>query len=174
VRDLPIESLTDHDRLVVRETRDEIASTPPPKDFGYLGCPVAVLGVIILLSWVKVVEAVPALSFFTPFIMLAGVLMVVAGPIAGFTAGGFVRGAATAAAEAAIAHLESGDAERDVTLRAATLLISHAFVSQGATTSEAFQVEEVAARIRDVLPLVLAVEAYLVEQDGVYPVFTAE
>ena len=170
--DLPVESLTDDDRLVVRETRQEIASAPPPTDLGHLGCPVAVLGVVILIGWVKLVDVVSALAFFTPFVMLGGILMVVSGPIAGFTAGGFVRRAATTATEAALAHLESADEERDVRLRAATLLISHAFVIQGPTTSETFDADQVAERIRAVLPLVIAVERYLVEEEGVDPVFT--
>lgn len=164
--------LTDHDRLVVRESHEEIAATPPATGLGYLGCPVALLGIVIFVLWPQLLEAIPAASFFTPFVMLAAVLMVIAGPVAGFTSGGGGRGRSTAAVEAALRQLESGDGDRDVMLRAATLLISHAFVSQGPTTSQTYDVLEVTSRIGSALPLVLSAEAYLVEELGVHEVFT--
>lgn len=167
-----IQRLTDHDRLVVRESHEEIVATPPSKGLGYLGCPVALLGIVIFVLWPQLLGVMPAASFFTPFAMLAAVLMVIGGPVAGFASGGFVRGRSTAAVEAALRQLESGDGDRDVMLRASTLLISHAFVSQGPTTSQTYEVVEVMPRIGDELPVVLAVEAYLVEELGVHRVFT--
>ena len=165
------ERLTDHDRLVVRETHEEIAATPPPSDFGYLGCPVALLGIVVLVLWPQLLRVLPAAGFFTPFAMLAAVLMVIGGPVVGLTSGGSVRGRSSAAVEAALRQLESGDGDRDVMLRAATLLICHAFVSHGPTTSQTYQADEVAPRIAGAFALVVAVEGYLVEELQEYPMF---
>jgi len=59
-----------------------------------------------------------------------------------------------------------------VVLRAATLLISHAFVSQGPTTTQTYEAEQVVPRIGGVLPLVVAVEVFMVDEMGAIPVFS--
>jgi len=58
----PVQHLSDHDRLVVRESYEEIVAAPPPAGLGYLGCPVALLGVVVLVLWPQLlgVSAVPS------------------------------------------------------------------------------------------------------------------
>jgi hypothetical protein len=168
----PPERLSEEDRRVIADTLEEISSTTPPTDLGYLGCPVAILGVVLLLGWPQVLGLVPWAAFFSPFVMLGAVLFIIGGPIAGLRSGGFTRGASLAASEAAVRQLERGDGGRDVMLRAATLLISHAFVSHGPTASMAFDPSEVVNRIGSALPLVLGVEMKLLEDSGGYPVFS--
>ncbi len=167
------ESLTERDLLVIRETIADIESAPPPTDMGHLGCPAAILGGLLLVAWPKLLELLPAAGFFTPFVMLAAVLMMIGGPVAAFTAGGFVRGASIAAAEAALRQLESDEDDREVMLRAATLLLMNAFVSSGPGATMAFNPDGVASRIGDSFPLVVAVEKHLIDVVLTHPVFTA-
>jgi hypothetical protein len=103
---------------------------------------------------------------------LGGVLVVV-GVVLWFSAGGFVRGHALAAAEAALRTLESGEEDREVLLRGATLLVVNAYATYGPTTSTAVDVDKARLRLGKHLGLVEAVERLLLEEGAAYPIFTA-
>ena len=105
--------------------------------------------------------------------MLAGILLVAGGLFSAALRGRKSR-AAEAATEAALRQLEGMGGERDVDLRAATLLVSHAYVTDGPTTVRTFDPEEAAARIQARLPLVLAVQEVLSDQLGVWVPFGPE
>jgi len=171
-RDLPHpEHLTDGDRLVVREARREIVENPLPASRGPLGCLVALGGGVILLVWPAVADRIPGGGFAAPFVLLSATLLLLGGIVWSFFGGSTGRAAAGAAVEAALRQLESGDGDREANLRAATLLLTHAYVTQGPTTTGTFDPVEVSGRLGDARPLVLAVERYLVEDVGAYPVF---
>jgi len=107
-------------------------------------------------------------------VVILGAGLTVAGIVLAMTRGGFTRGASIAAAEAALRQLEKGDEDEEVMLRAATLLLAHSFVSYGATTSNTFEREKAAPRIGGQLPMVRAVEEFLLAEDRIYPVFTMD
>lgn len=171
VTDGPTVPLTGADRLAVRDALDEIESTPLPTDLRSLGWPLGVLGFVMLVGWPQLTRIFPIAGAVSGLILVLGIAMLVLGPLASMTAGGGVRGAASAAVEAAIRQLESGGEDREVLLRAATLLLAHAHVTEGPTTTMSFRVEDVVPRLGGTLGLVAAVEAYLVEEEGIYPVF---
>ena len=106
--------------------------------------------------------------------LVIGGAAVIIGLILAMTSGGFVRGASIAAVEAAVRQLEDGDDERDVMLRAATVLLAHAYVSHGPTMTSSFERHAVAPRIERAMPLVLAVEEHLIETEQMYGVFTPD
>ncbi len=108
-----------------------------------------------------------------PLLVAGGALLVV-GLVLWFGAGGFARGRVTAAAEAALRVLEAGDEEREVLLRAATLLLCHAWATHGPSTVEAFDFATARARVGDRLDLVTAVERVLLAEGAIYPVFTPD
>ena len=108
----------------------------------------------------------------TPALVLGGVLLVV-GIVLSVGAGGFARGHVTAAAEAALRTLEAGDEDREVLLRAATLLLCNAWASYGPSTVEAFDFAAARVRLGPMLSLVSEVEGVLLEEGVIYPVFTA-
>ena len=166
------EHLTDLDRIVIRETRAEIKETPLPPDRGPLGCVAGLVGLVVLIAWPPVVEQIPAASFFTPFVMLGGVLALIGGPVASFFGGSSGRAAADAAAESGLRHLEDPRSDRETKLRAATLVISHAYISQGPSTVQLLDPAAAGERIAAEMPLVLATENLLVEEFGEYPVFS--
>ena len=164
--------LTDHDRAVVREAREEIAASPPPTGRGPIGWFFGLVGAALLVAWRGLVERVPGGAFLNPFILMAGALTLVGGPAYALFGGGSTSGAARAAVEAALRLLESGEGERDEILRAATLLISHAYFGDGAATVQVFRPEDVRGRIASAEPLVVAVERYLVDAFGDRPILT--
>ena len=166
------ERLTDHDRRVIREAREEIAATPPPTGRGPIGWFFGLLGAALLVVWPGLVESVPGGAFLNPFVLMAGGLMLVGGPVYALFGRGSTSSAARAAVEAALRLLEGGEAERDEKLRAAALLLAHAYVSDGAAIVQMFQPEEVRGRIASAAPLVVAVERYLIDEFGDPPILT--
>ena len=165
-------NLTDRDRMTVRDTLAEIRAAPPPRNHAGLGCVMALPGFVILLVFPVVARkfAVGG-GLATPILVVGGLLLVV-GLVLWFTAGGLVRGHAIAAAEAALRTLEAGDEDGEVLLRASTLLLTHAYATHGPATAETFDFEAARPRLGARLDLVLAVEALLVAEEAIYPVFT--
>lgn len=157
---------------MVLETLAEIRAAPPPPNHAGLGCALALPGFALLLVFPVVARrfAIGA-GWATPVLVAGGALLVV-GLILWFTAGGFVRGHAIAAAEAALRTLEGGEEDRDVLLRAATLLLTHAFATHGPATAETFDFQAARGRLGGRMDLVEAVEAVLLEEGAIYPVFT--
>lgn len=168
------EALDASDRRVVRETREELLAAPATPDRGRLGCPIAILGLLLLVGWPRVADAVPGGSFVSPFVLLAGALMLIGGPVLALAGGARDRRAAESAVEAALRRLEDPDTDREIALRAATVLIVHAFTSQGPTTVQTFEPNEVAERVSLRLPLVVAVERELLADGSAHPMFTLE
>lgn len=168
------DALDASDRRVVRETREELLAAPARPDRARLGCPTAILGLLLLVGWPRIADSVPGGSFVSPFILLAGALMLIGGPVLALAGGVGGRRAAEAAVEAALRRLEDPHTDREAALRAATVLIVHAFTSQGPTTVQTFEPHEVAGRVGPRLPLVVAVERELVADGSAYPMFTLE
>ena len=170
------EALSDLDRRVVHEARTEIFAEPLVESRGPVGCIGALLGAALLVFWPALVEVVPGGGFVSPFVLLGGLILVVGGILSTFMVGRKNR-AAHAAAEAALRQLEGGGhtadgGQREIALRAATLLISRAFVSDGPTTVETFDRYEAANRIESAMPLVLGVQAVLIDELGAWVPFT--
>ena len=139
-----------------------------------MGCVGALLGVGVLLVWPQLIDFIPGGDFLSPFVVLVGVVLVVGGIVSVFLVGKKPR-SARAAVEAALRQLESqastdtlSNDERETTLRAATLLISHAFISDGPTTVEGFDRAEAATRIGPAMGLVLGVQRVLEGELGVW------
>ena len=160
------DALSDRDRMLVRDARAEIAAAPLPASRGPVGCLAAVLGGAVLAAWPAVRDVLPIGDFVSPFVVLAGILLVAGGLFSSLLRGRGTR-AADAAVEAALRQLEGESRDRDVDLRAATLLISHAYVSDGPSTVRTFDPEDVAPRLGGRLPLVLAVQEALSDEPGV-------
>ena len=166
------EPLTDADRRVVRETVEEVRAAPSPAAASRAGLPAALLGLVVVLGWPRIRDAVPGGDFVSPIVMIVGVLLLLGGPAMVLMGRGGGYRAAQAAVEAALRRLENPDSERETVLRAATLLVIHAYSRAGSATVESFDAEEVASRIGPRLPVVVAVEEHLVEEGLAHPVFT--
>lgn len=167
--------LRPQDLEAIDEAVEEIRTEQGPVDRGPLGC-VLTLPAFVTLLVVPVLGRRLGLpgQVATPIILAAIVLLVV-GLVLWFTAGGFVRGHVTAAAEAALRTLEGWTPEaghREEALRASTLLIMNAWASYGPTTAEAFDRAEARERLGPTLPLVQAVEEHLVQKGVTFRVFT--
>lgn len=166
--------LSDEDRRAVLETLGEIRASPPPRQWAGPGCIMALPGFLLLL-------VVPVLGrrFGLPtgaavtLLVVGGALLVV-GLVLWFSAGGLVRGHVMTAAEAALRVLESADDDRDVLLRAATLLLCNAWATHGPSTVEAFDFTAARARLGARLELVTEVESVLLDEGAIYPVFTLD
>lgn len=171
-REDSVERLTDHDRRIVRETLGELESATPPAGRGTLGWLAAFVGLLVLVGWPRIVHRVPGGDFVSPFVLLGGVVLLLGGPVLALLGGGGGARSAEAAAEAAFRRLEDPRADRDTVVRASTLLLAHAFVSRGPTTTHTFEPDAAASRIGERLPVVEAVERHLVEGGVTYPVFT--
>lgn len=168
----PVERLTDHDRRVVRETLADLEGATPPGGRAALGCPAAFVGLLVLVVWPRIVDGVPGGDFLSPFVLLGGVILLLGGPVLALLGGGGGARAAEAAVEAALRTLEDPQTDRETILRASTLLLAHAYVRRGPTTTHTFEPVETASRIGERLPVVEAVERHLVEEGVTYPVFT--
>jgi hypothetical protein len=168
--------------MVVREARAEIvahASRPGRRPMGCLG----VLGGLVALGlWPGLRDALPGGDFVSPFVGLGGILLAGAGLYA-LLLGGRKAPAARAAVEAALRQLSApgptsaGLAEprdRETDLRAATLLVSHAWVSDGPVPVRTVDPSEVDARVGARLPLVIAVDRLLGEELAGARLFGAE
>ena len=94
-------SLSDSDRRIVHEALDEIRATPSPVDRAPLGCAIALPGFAVLLVFPVVGRMMGLGSAIATVALGVGGVLVVVGVVLWFSAGGFVRGHAQAAAEAA-------------------------------------------------------------------------
>jgi hypothetical protein len=164
--------LSDTDRRIIDEALNEIRSTPSPVDRAPLGCTIALPGFAILLVLPVVGRMVSLGSAVGTVALGVGGVLVVVGVVLWFSAGGFVRGHAQAAAEAALRTLEGGEDDREVLLRAATLLVVNAYATYGPTSSSSVDVDRARARLGKHLGLVEAVEGLLLEEGAAYPIFT--
>lgn len=164
--------LSDEDVLVIREALTEINAAPPPRDFGGAGCAISVLALALLLAFPALGRKLAVGAGAATSVLVAGGVLLIVGIVLRLTAGGFVRGHAIAAAEAALRALEVGEGEREAQLRAATLLLCHAFATYGATTTGSFDFDAARARLGARIELVRAVELRLLEEKAIYPVFT--
>ena len=168
------DSLSEQDRRAVLDALGEIRASPPARDWSRAGCVMALPGLLLLLVLPvagRRMGLIPGVV--TPFLVVGGVLLVV-GVVLRLGAGGFARGHVTAAGEAALRTLEEGHEDREVLLRAATLLLCNAWAAYGPSTVEAFDFAAARARLGPRLALVTQVEGILLEQGAIYPVFTAD
>lgn len=162
------------DREGVLEALAEIRAEPPPTSYAGVGCVMALPGFLLLLLVPPVGRMLNlAQGFAVVGLVLGGVLLVV-GLILWFTAGSLTRRHSIAAAEAALRTLEVDGQEREVQVRAATLLLCNAHATHGPATVQSFDIEAARTRLGSRLPLVEAVEELLLEEAAVYPVFTSE
>jgi len=166
--------LSDADRRTVREALDEIRATPSPVDRAPLGCAIALPGFAILLVFPLAGRMLGLGGVVATVTLGVGIILVVVGVVLWFSAGGFVRGHALAATEAALRTLEAGDEDREVLLRAATLLVVNGYATYGPTTSAAVDVPKARQRLGKNLGMVEAVEGILLEEGAAYPIFTKE
>lgn len=166
-------SFSDQDRRAVLDALGEIRASQPARDWSRPGCLMALSGLLLLVVPVagKGLGLTPGVV--TPLLVVGGALLVV-GIVLRLGAGGFARGHVTAAAEAALRALEEGDEDREVLLRAATLLLCNAWAAYGPSTVEAFDFAAARARLGPRLALVAEVEGILLEEGVIYPVFTAD
>jgi len=169
--------LSTADLDVVHETLREIRDMPPPRDNQPVGCSLVLAGLVLLLG-LPVLGKAGAIGsgFATPGLLGGGALLVI-GVVVWQTAGGFVRGRYIAAAEAALRTLEAWrpeDGDREVALRAATLLLTHAVATYGATAMSTIDGIDARERLRSMMPLVLAVQDVLLAEEASYAVFTDE
>jgi hypothetical protein len=170
-------TLRDEDAAVVREAMDEILGTPPPPDRGPAGCVVALPGFVMLLLYPPVARMLGLPGWLAVVVVSAGILFLAVGLILWFTAGTLGRRHAVAAAEAGLRALESWSPEqgdREEALRAATLMLMNSFAQSGTTAVTTFDADDARRRIAHRMPLVEAVERYLLEQAVLYPLFTLE
>jgi hypothetical protein len=166
-------ALSGADRSAVQEALEEIRATPVPPDRSPLGCVVALPGLLLLLTFPVVGRLLGAGPTVAKIVLVAGTAALVVGLVLWFMAGGAGRRHAEAAAEAALRHLEGDDEDRESALRAAVLLLTNAFAMQGASMAASVDFAKARRRLGDRLPLVLAVEALLLEEEAIYPVFSA-
>ena len=164
--------LSDIERRIVREALDEIRATPSPVDRAPLGCAIALPGFAVLLIFPVVGRMLGLGSAVATLALILGGVLVVVGVVLWFSAGGFVRGHALAAAEAALRTLEADDEDQEVLLRAATLLVVNGYATYGPTTSTAVDVDKARTRLGKHLGMVEAVERLLLEEGAAYPIFT--
>lgn len=164
--------LTEADRRIVWETLNQVEENlvVGPGGLYRLGCPSAILGAVLLVGWPRLRDAVPGGDFVSPFVLLAGVLLLLAPPLALFLArrGG---GASAMAVEAALRRLEDPESDRETALRASALLVAHAFTGEGPTTVRTLDPAEVRERTGARMPLLLAVEEWLVAEGLSRPIF---
>jgi hypothetical protein len=171
VRDVS-NQLNDRDRLAVRDAVEEILADQP-RDLASLGCLVVLPGVLILLVVPVVGRFLGIGSGLATAAIIVGVILLAVGVAMWMGAPRFLRGRSTAAVEAALRQLQQEGEEREVLLRAATLLLTHAHATVGATTSLSLSVDEARRRLGTLLPLVVEVERYLLAEGEIYPVFSS-
>ena len=162
------------DLEVVLETLEEIRGMPPPRDNQPTGCLMSLGGIVVLLGMPVLARFVEIGSGAGSWGLIVGGALTVIGVVTWMTAGGFVRGNYIAAAEAALRELEgwtAEDGDREVALRAATLLLTHSVAVYGPTSTSSFEPHEAEKRLGAMMPLVLAVQQVLVEEEACYPVF---
>lgn len=165
--------LNDPDRAAVREALAEIRASPPP-DRASAGCVVALPGFVILLVFPVAARILGVGQGLATAALVVGIALLVVGLGLWFSAGGQRRRHAVAATEAALRTLEGGDDDREVLLRAATLLLMHAHAPRGKAVAPTFDAAGASERLGERLAMVRAVESFLLGEEAIYPVFSAE
>jgi hypothetical protein len=166
------EALSAHDVGILRDALEEIEAEPPPRDWGSVGCVGALVGLALVVALPLLARSVEVPRPVALALLGAGAVLLVLGVVARTSAGGFARGRSIAAAEAALRQLESDDPDRETALRAATLLLVHAYAVYGPTASASFDFGEGRRRLGERMALVEAVERELLREGRVQPVFT--
>ena len=166
------EELSAHDVGIVRDALEDIEAEPPPKNWGAVGVMAALVGVVALVVVPLLARTVPVPHGAVITALVMGAALVVLGVVARASAGGFARGRSIAAAEAALRQLESDDPDRETALRAATLLLVHAYAMYGPKPSASFDFLAGRRRLGERVPLVEAVERELLRDNRIDPVFT--
>jgi len=166
------DELSAHDLGIVREALADIEAEPPPKDWGAVGVAVALVGLVVLVGVPLLARTMSVPHGVVIAALTAGAAMVVLGVVARASAGGFARGRSIAAAEAALRHLESDDPDRETALRAATLLLVHAYAMYGPKPSASFDFLAGRRRLGERMAVVEAVERELLRDGRIDPVFT--
>ncbi len=168
-------SLSPEERAVVDEAVADVLAGPRPTDQGSVGCLMAMPGFLILVVAPLMAPRLNLPGIVGTAVLIAGGTLLVIGLVLHFSAGRFARGHYMAAAEAGMRGLETWDPEiddREEALRGATLVLLNAMAAQGAAPSPSFDVHEGRERIGPLMPMVEAVEEYLVAQGSSYRVFT--
>ncbi len=159
----------------IQAALSEISAEPPPRDSGPIGCVFSLLAVVGLVALPIVAGRVGLVG--TPLTVAKAVLMgsVAGGLVWSVFGGAFSRGKVISGVDQAATDLVElyPDGPADRMLALATRIIVNATMSTGPVTSSAYEAEEMAERLGSVLPYVVRVERWLIEHEGVYPVFTA-
>lgn len=166
------ESLSAHDVGIIRDALAEIHAEAPPRDWGAVGVRMALASLVGLVGVPLMAREVPIPHGALIAALTASAAVLVLGVVARTSAGGFARGRSIAAAEAALRQLESDDPDRETALRAATLLLVHAYAMYGPTESASFDFVGARPRLGSRLELVEAVERELLRDNRIDPVFT--
>lgn len=159
---------------LIRAALSEINSEPPPTDSGPYGCMLSLVAVVGLVVLPIVADRVgltgTALTVATAFLLGS----IPGGLVWSMFGGAFSRGKVIRAVDQAATELIElyPDGPMDRMIALATRIIAHAHISTGPSTSTAYEAEEMAERLGPALPYVVRVERWLVEHEGVYPVFT--
>lgn len=164
-------SLTDQDRMAIRETLDDLKATPIPVNRGPHGCLLALVGVGLLGAG-RVLPESPAVDFFQPFVTLVAAGLMLFGIVTSFFGGSSARSEARAAVEAALRRLEDPESDRDTLVRAATVLVSKATISTGPATDRVVSESDVRERVARARPLLEAVERHMTDRFNYLPTFT--
>jgi len=162
------------DRASVLGALDEIRSEPPAANYAGVGCVMALPGFVLLLLFPMIGRMLGLGRGIATVVLVFGAILLVVGLILWFTAGSLTRGRSVAAAEAALRTLEAGEEDKEVLLRAATLLLCNAYATQGPSTVQSMDFTAARGRLGGRLDMVLAVEDLLLEQEAIYPVFTED
>ena len=165
--------LTDRDRATVHEALDDIRADAPP-DRTSTGCVVALPGFALLLVVPVAARVLAVGAGVATALLCVGIAFLVVGLVLWFSAGGQRRRHAAAASEAALRTLEGDEADREVLLRAATLLLVNARVPRGRAFVPTLDATRAGKRLGERAQLVDAVERLLVEEEVIYPVFADE
>ena len=168
-------SLGPEERAVVDEAVADVLAGPRPTDRGPVGCLMAMPGFLILVVAPLMAPRLDLPVVVGTMVLIAGGALLVIGLVLHFSAGRFARGHYMTAAEAGMRGLEAWDPEtddREDALRGATLVLLNAMAALGAAPTASIDIEKGRERIGALMPMVEAVEEYLVAQGSSYRVFT--
>jgi hypothetical protein len=135
---------------------------------------IALPGFLVLLVFPVAGKLLGAGRLVATVALVTGLAFLVVGLGMWFTAGGQRRRHAVAATEAALRTLERGEDDRDVLLRAATLLLVRAHVAERGAVVSVVDVARARARLGARLPLVEGVEERLLAEEAIHPVLSDE
>jgi hypothetical protein len=165
------DELSAHDVGIVRDAFGDIEAEPPPKDWGAVGVAAALVGLVVVVGVPLLARTMSVPHGVVIAALTAGAALVVLGVVARMSAGGFARGRSIAAAEAALRQLESDDPDRETALRAATLLLVHAYAMYGPKPAASFDFAAGRRRLGERMSMVEAVERALLREGRIDPVF---